>query len=605
MKTKKLFALLLAAAMTVSISPLAMADDLTLEEEIIVANDPAESEEVVADTDSVIVDDAAEEAVEADANDTEEITLTEDTTALQEAVVSIMSATSGSCGDNVKWKYSNGTLTISGTGAMESSDGWSDFKNQIKKVEIGNGVTVIDSSAFSNCISLENVTIGNAVVEIGDNAFYNCQSLKSVSFPSTVKIIGDRAFRGCISLQSVTIPDNVTSMGTYVFYGCDSLQSATIGSGLTALPDRTFEDCISLSNVSIGSNVRSIGSSAFDNCLSLNKIVIPKSVKKIAIWAFSDTGLTDVYYEGTEAQWDLISISSYNNSLNNAEKHYAHSHSYTSKTTKATPSKDGSILKTCSGCGHTVSQTIYRPSTVSLSKTSYPYDGTVKKPNVTVKNSNGSTIASSNYTVSYASGRKNVGSYKVTVTFKGSTYSGSMSKTFTIAAKSVSGMNATLSKKSYTYSGSAYKPRVTLKNGSKTLKNGTDYSVSYSGNKNVGTAKVKITGKGNYSGTKTVKFKINPKGTTLKSVSAVSKGFTAKWTKQTTQTTGYQIQYATNSKFSGAKIYTVKSKKTTSQKISKLTAKKKYYVRIRTYKTVSGTKYCSGWSKTKTVTTKK
>lgn len=116
---------------------------------------------------------------------------------------------------------------------------------------------------------------------------------------------------------------------------------------------------------------------------------------------------------------------------------------------------------------------------------------------------------------------------------------------------------------------------------------------------------VKSTSK-NYTGSLSTTFRINPKATTLKRVTAASKGFTVKWTKQTKQTTGYQIQYATNSKFtSGAKTVTVTKNKTTSKKIINLKAKKKYYVRIRTYKTVSGKKYYSNWSKAKTVTTKK
>jgi hypothetical protein len=137
------------------------------------------------------------------------------------------------------------------------------------------------------------------------------------------------------------------------------------------------------------------------------------------------------------------------------------------------------------------------------------------------------------------------------------------------------------------------------------LKNKTDYTVSYaSGRKNVGSYTVTITLKGNYSGTVKKTFKINPKNTSISSVTAKSKGFTVKIKKYTTQTTGYQIQYSTSSNFKNAKTVTVKNS-TTSKTISKLSGKKKYYVRIRTYKTVNGTKYYSSWSKAKTVTTKK
>ncbi|MGN0527529.1 MAG: fibronectin type III domain-containing protein, partial [Eubacterium sp.] len=103
----------------------------------------------------------------------------------------------------------------------------------------------------------------------------------------------------------------------------------------------------------------------------------------------------------------------------------------------------------------------------------------------------------------------------------------------------------------------------------------------------------------------TLYFTIKPKATSISSVSAKSKGFTVKWKKQATQTTGYQIQYSTSSKFTSPKTVTVSSYKTTSKTISKLKSKKKYYIRIRTYKTVSGTKYYSSWSSAKSVTTKK
>lgn len=157
-----------------------------------------------------------------------------------------------------------------------------------------------------------------------------------------------------------------------------------------------------------------------------------------------------------------------------------------------------------------------------------------------------------------------------------------------------------------TYTGKSLTQSVTVKLGSKTLKNGTDYTATYKNNKNVGKATVTITGVNAYSGTITKTFKINPKATTLSKVTEGKKSFTATWKKQATQTTGYQIQYSTDKNFKkGNKTVTVSKNSTTKTTVKKLTAKKKYYVRIRTYKTVSGTKYYSSWSKAKTVTTKK
>lgn len=210
----------------------------------------------------------------------------------------------------------------------------------------------------------------------------------------------------------------------------------------------------------------------------------------------------------------------------------ANGHTPQKTVTKATVKNDGKIVTTCSVCKKTLSTvTIPRISGISLSSSSYTYNGKERKPSVTVKDRTGKKISTANYTVSYAKGLKTVGSYGVTIKLKGN-YSGTVKKTFTIV----------------------------------------------------------------------------PKSTIISSLTAGKKKVTVKWNKQTTQTTGYQIQYSTSSKFKSAKTVTVSKNKTTSTTISKLLAKKKYYVRIRTYKTVKvngkSTKLYSFWSKTKTVTVK-
>lgn len=281
------------------------------------------------------------------------------------------------------------------------------------------------------------------------------------------------------------------------------------------------------------------------------------------------------------------------------------------EVTKATLTYNGKIVTKCKDCGQ-VSDTkiIYYPKTISLSASSYNYDGKVKTPTVTVKGSDGNVISSGNYSVAYSSGRTNAGTYTVTVTFKNN-YSGSKALSFKINPVSSSKCSAKLSATSYTYDGNVKTPTVTVKNAAgNVLKKNTDYTLTYaSGRKSVGKYSVKVTLKGNYSGTKTLYFNINPKGTSISSLSAGSKKFTVKWKKQSTQTTGYQIQYSTSSKFTNAKTVTVGKNGTTSKSISKLKAKKKYYVRVRTYKTVKingkATNIYSSWSKTKYVTTKK
>ncbi|MCD7840157.1 MAG: fibronectin type III domain-containing protein [Erysipelotrichaceae bacterium] len=241
-------------------------------------------------------------------------------------------------------------------------------------------------------------------------------------------------------------------------------------------------------------------------------------------------------------------------------------------------------------------------TTISLSNTSMTYTGSALKPTVTVKNGSTTLKNGTDYTVSYSNNTK-VGTATVTITGKGN-YTGTVNKTFKINAKSISKFTATLSTSTYTYDGKVKKPSVTLKNGSTTISS-SNYTVTYaSGRKNVGTYKVTIKGKGNYTGTITKTFKINPAKTTLKSLTKAKKAITVKWTKKTTQVTGYQIQYSTSSKFSSAKTVTISSNKTISKKITGLKSNTKYYVRIRTYKTVNGTKYYSGWSSSKNIKTK-
>lgn len=195
-----------------------------------------------------------------------------------------------------------------------------------------------------------------------------------------------------------------------------------------------------------------------------------------------------------------------------------------------------------------------------------------------------------------------------TVTIQGiGDYSGAITKTFTITKVSASKLTATLARTSQAYTSPAVAlPGVTVKYGSKKLVKGTDYTVTYPSNfKNPGSYTIKITCKGNYTGTIKKAFKIVPKGTSISKLTKATKAFTVKWKKQATQTTGYQIQYCTSKSFSsGVKSVWITKNTTTSKKITGLKAKKTYYVRIRTYKTVSGTKYYSSWSAIKSVKTK-
>ena len=169
-----------------------------------------------------------------------------------------------------------------------------------------------------------------------------------------------------------------------------------------------------------------------------------------------------------------------------------------------------------------------------------------------------------------------------------------------------------LSKTSYTYDGKSHMPAVKVTNSAgKKLKEGTDYKIKKpSGRKNAGIYTVTIEMKGDYTGKYQKTFQIIPKGTAISGVKAKKKAFLVSWKKQAKQTSGYQIQYAVDAKFKKSVVTkNVNNTKKVKLDVTKLKAKKKYYIRVRTYKTVKvngkSQKIYSGWSKVKAVTTKK
>ncbi len=339
-------------------------------------------------------------------------------------------------------------------------------------------------------------------------------SRTSYTIPNSVSHINTWAFSHCKNLKYIDIPQNVESMNYAAFTGCAGLTKVTINTEKeTALRSGLFRDCINLKTVKIPKNIW-IDSVVFYNC----------------------PNLTDVYYNGTKSDWNDIQIFDGNECIEEGAAIHCtdgiindHIYDKGKITKKATLKASGTKTYNCKSCKKTKNETVYYPKTIKLSKTSYTYNGKTQTPSVTVKDSKGKTLKkNTDYTVTYAKGRKNVGKYAVKITFKGK-----------------------------------------------------------------------------YSGSKTLYYTIKPKATSISKLTAGKKKFTVKWKKQTSQTTGYQIQYSTNKNFKSTKTVTVSKNKTTSKTISKLKAKKKYYVRIRTYKTVGKTKYYSSWSKAKAVTTKR
>ena len=169
--------------------------------------------------------------------------------------------------DNLTWTLdADGTLTISGTGAMKDYDNGDNrspvYNNSdVKKIVIEDGVTSVGDYAFRSCNNLTSITIPDSVTSIGNSAFYNCSSLTSITIPDSVTSIGTATFSGCKNLTSITIPDSVTSIENSEFVGCKNLTRITI-------PD----SCTSLTSITIPDSVISIGDAAFKYCSNLKTI---------------------------------------------------------------------------------------------------------------------------------------------------------------------------------------------------------------------------------------------------------------------------------------------------------------------------------------------
>ena len=199
----------------------------------------------------------------------------------------------------------------------------------------GYPVSAIGRSAFYTCAELTSVVIPDGVTDIGDYAFTRCSNLTSVVIPDSVTNIGEYAFTRA-GLTSVTIPSSVTSIETCAFAKCAGLANVTIPGGVIKIGNSAFYECVSLESVKIPSGVIIIDDLAFLDCTDLASVTIPSSVTDIGEGAFSGCiSLADVYYDGTEAQWDAITIYDENAFLLDADIHFG-PYAYTVSDGKAT-----------------------------------------------------------------------------------------------------------------------------------------------------------------------------------------------------------------------------------------------------------------------------
>lgn len=172
--------------------------------------------------------------------------------------------------------------------------------SKLENIKIPESVTTIGESAFSGCVDLANVELTNGLQEIGKSVFGSCKSLVSIKLPDSVTKIGESAFSSCFKLFNINIPDSVTLMGENAFGNCMNLKNVKVSNGITAIRKNTFSGCTMLERVEIPTSMTEIDETAFAGCITL----------------------TDIYYLGTEEQWNDIITDTSNKYLTNATIHY-------------------------------------------------------------------------------------------------------------------------------------------------------------------------------------------------------------------------------------------------------------------------------------------
>ena len=211
-------------------------------------------------------------------------------------------------------------------------------------------VTSIANNGFIGCSNIiKNLVIPDTVTNLGDDAFKGCKDILSISIPESVLYIGSGAFYGCASLRSVKIPSMIEHILPSTFYNCSSITNLPLPDGLLSIGDNAFNGCLGLTDVTIPVNVTSIGSHAYYRCNNLHmmkilgkierlpeymfcnqsssanflSLYLPVTVTTIEGFVFNGFGTpANIYYEGTEGQWNAITVHSNNGKLLGITKHY-------------------------------------------------------------------------------------------------------------------------------------------------------------------------------------------------------------------------------------------------------------------------------------------
>lgn len=514
--------------------------------------------------------------------------------------------------------------------------------SNIRSIALPGHVKFIGPNAFADCGNLAEASLAQGVEMVGESAFWGCTSLTAITLPQSLSLVGPEAFRGCTNLAAISVetgnPKYASEQG--ILYNGDKTELLLCPEGKTG-------------ELEVLGQTARISFSAFCGCGKLAKIQMPESVLAIENAAFTECS-PELALRVSRASYAEDYAKYYQMKLEVSGEHESHD-SRELAAEGVTCTTGGKKVSICAACGQVTEVTIPPAGHTEVTDPAIPGTCVKKgktegvhcsvcglvlkaqhdtfgshkpvreealKPNCTepgktmglycsvcgkimVKPNEIPAWGHDSQTITTRATTRKDG--KILVQCKRLSCKAVESETIIYAVTDI-----TLSKTSYTYDGKVKKPSVAVKDSKgNTLKEKQDYTVSYaSGRKNVGIYTVTVKLQGNYVGNVKKTFRIVPKGTSITKLKPVKKGFSVQWKKQAKQTTGYEIAYSTNSKFKKktTQTITIKKNKTVSKSVKKLKAKKKYYVRARTYKTVKSggksQKIYSSWSKVKTVKTK-
>ena len=459
--------------------------------------------------------------------------------------------------------------------------------SSLTSITIPQGVSSIGKSAFEGCDGLKRINVsdlkswlkikdqGNSLSRLGCNIYVNGELLVNVVIPSGISEIRDYAFYKWKSIKSVTIPSGVKNIGNYAFYHCENIEKAEIPSSVTSIGGNTFCGCKNIKSIVIPSGVTSIKDGAFSACPNIN-IAIPTSVKEIGYTSIPHNA--DIYYCGSEEQWDAI--------------------------------KGSNLVEYNSITFALISNTFSVDADFHLEKPAYNFTGDPIKPGVTVTYEGKKLVEGNDYELTYEN-NTNIGTAAISVTGLGS-YAGTAKLQYRIrlgnppkvtCTNVATGMKVSWEKVSGATRYKVYRDDQLIFTTSALVV--TDKDVKYKGGQKFVykvVATEKNTGDSDLFKTSTY-YRLMPVG--IKSLTNPSAGKMTVNYDYSKGGSGYVVRYGLKSDMSDAKVVTVKGENTTSRTFGGMKKGKTYYVQVRTYKIENGVRYYSGYCTTKKITINK